>query len=188
MAVMAVKGFDGASVVDIARSADLTPGLVHYHFRNKLEILTALVDQLAARHADRLHRALASAGEDPRNRMAAFIDAHLSLESARPEARAVWTALCGEALRSPTVRLAFRRGVETARAPLLAIIEDGVATGHFSCPDAGAIAGALLAMINGYLVLAATTEDVVPRGSAARACRRAAAGMLGIEISEMEAE
>lgn len=177
---MARQGFDGATIADIARAAGLTPGLVHYHFQNKLEILTALVDQLASRHAERLRCALAAAGDDPTRRLAAFIDLHLDIESAQPEAVAVWTALAGEALRAPAVRLAFRRGLESARAPLVAIIEAGVADARFTTPDPSAAAAALLALTQGYLVLAATTDEIIPRGSAAGAARAAAAGLLGL--------
>ena len=46
--VMARKGYDGATVNDIAAEADLTPGLVHYHFRNKLEILLTEIVKIEA--------------------------------------------------------------------------------------------------------------------------------------------
>lgn len=183
---MAKKGFERATTADIAAVAGLTPGLIHYHFRNKLEILTALVDQMAARHADRLHRRLHEAGPDPRARLAAFIDVHLALDEAVPDAVAVWTALAGEAVRSSDVRAAFRRGLETARAPLLGILQQGIAQGHFSHPDPPAAAAALLALVQGYIMLASTTEDVIPPGSAAEAARRAAAGLVSISVSDLE--
>ena len=40
---MADRGYERASVTAIAKAAGLTPGLVHYHFHNKKEILLALV-------------------------------------------------------------------------------------------------------------------------------------------------
>ena len=199
LTVMAKKGFERASVAEIATSAGLSPGLVHYHFQNKLEILTALVDQLAARHADRLRQRLANAGPDPRRRLGAFIDVHLNLEAADAEALAVWTALAGEALRTDAVRRAFHRGLESARAPLVALIQNGIDCGHFSVPApdpasaaaataAEAAAAGLLAMVQGYFVLAATTDDLIPSGSAAHMCRRAAAGLLSVPLSDLEIE
>jgi len=50
--VMAKRGYDGASVADIARAARLTPGLVHYHFKNKQEILLAALRDLVARRGE----------------------------------------------------------------------------------------------------------------------------------------
>lgn len=43
--VMAEKGYEKASIKDIAREADITPGLVHYYFQNKEEILSDLLLQ-----------------------------------------------------------------------------------------------------------------------------------------------
>jgi len=45
-AVMAKKGYDRASISEIAAAAGLAAGLVHYHFDSKLEILLAVLDRL----------------------------------------------------------------------------------------------------------------------------------------------
>src|SRR5688572_24235760 len=91
--VMARQGYERASVADIAAAARLAPGLVHYHFESKLDILLALLDELAAEHHERLGAALDAAGASPRARLAAFIDFHLSTRSADPEALACWITL-----------------------------------------------------------------------------------------------
>lgn len=41
--VMSEKGYENASIKDIANAAGITPGLVHYYFRNKEEILMELL-------------------------------------------------------------------------------------------------------------------------------------------------
>ncbi len=40
---MSEKGYEKASIKDIANEAGITPGLIHYYFRNKEEILTELL-------------------------------------------------------------------------------------------------------------------------------------------------
>src|SRR5262245_52255763 len=105
--VMAKHGYGGASIAGIAKAARLTPGLVHYHFENKQEILLAALRDLVARHNDTLESRLAAAG-DPVAEVAAFIDLHLGLGAdADPEALACWILLSGEALREPRVRIEF---------------------------------------------------------------------------------
>lgn len=37
--VFANKGYNNASIKDIAKEADVTPGLIHYYFKNKEELL-----------------------------------------------------------------------------------------------------------------------------------------------------
>src|SRR6187549_2862602 len=75
--VMAKRGYDGASVADIARAARLTPGLVHYHFKSKQEILLAALDDLVARHREGLEQRIAEAQGDAERELDAFIDFHL---------------------------------------------------------------------------------------------------------------
>ena len=186
LSVMAKKGFDGATVADIANFAGLTPGLVHYHFANKLEILTALIDQLATRHHQRLTDALASAGPDPRRQLGTFVDTHLSLDAAEPDAVAVWTALTAEALRSHEVRHSFQTALSVARAPLTTIIQRGADEGYFTPNDVAAATACVLAIIQGYLALASTTEGLIPTGSAATEARRAAAGLMNVSIEVLE--
>ncbi|HZH62468.1 MAG TPA: TetR/AcrR family transcriptional regulator [Metabacillus sp.] len=40
--VFAKKGYTNASIKDIAREADVTPGLVHYYFESKLDLLLSV--------------------------------------------------------------------------------------------------------------------------------------------------
>lgn len=178
--VMASRGYDGASIADVARSAQLTPGLIHYHFKDKREILLVALSDLAARHEERLAEALARAGDDPGGQVAAFIDLHLGLGAqADPEALACWIVLSGEALKEPRVQAAFEQTIAATTARFTTVIERGLAAGTFRCDDPQAAAAALVATIHGYFVLAATARAVIPKGSAASSARAMAAGLLG---------
>src|SRR3954469_22131911 len=89
--VMARRGYDGASIGDIAKAARLTPGLVHYHFKSKQEILLEALGGLGTRHLARLDDRLVAVGGDPAAEVEAFIDLHLGLGAdADPEALACW--------------------------------------------------------------------------------------------------
>ena len=138
-----------------AREAGLAPGLVHYHFTNKLEILLAALGEIVARNERALDTRLAAAADDPRAEVAAFIDVHLGLGGhADPEALACWILLGGEALRQPEVRVAYAAALEGAVARLDGILSRGVARGVFTGASTEAPAAAILATIQGYFVLA----------------------------------
>src|SRR5262249_30829735 len=77
--VMARRGYDGASIGDIAKAARLTPGLVHYHFKSKQEILLEALHLLVVRHEAKLDERLAAVAGDPGAEVAAFIDVHLGV-------------------------------------------------------------------------------------------------------------
>jgi TetR/AcrR family transcriptional repressor of bet genes len=177
--VMARRGYDGASIADIAKAAGLTPGLVHYHFKNKQEILLAALNELSARHTADLTNRLAGFGSDPIAELEAFVDFHLGLGSdADPEALAMWILLSGEALRDARVRVEFTRAVERTRAILESILQRGVSEKAFTCHSVEAAASALVALIQGYFVLAATARSLIPKGSAALTAKRMAEGLL----------
>jgi TetR/AcrR family transcriptional repressor of bet genes len=178
--VMARKGYEGASVADVAAQARLAPGLVHYHFKNKLEVLLALLDRLAAHHREALDRALAAAGPSPAARLAAFIDFHLGTRHADPETLACWVTLSGEALRDARVRRRYREAVAAWTERLATVIEEGRKARDFATRDPAAAACALVSAIQGYFVLAAVDRTLVPRGSAALSVRRMAAGLLDL--------
>jgi TetR/AcrR family transcriptional regulator, transcriptional repressor of bet genes len=177
--IMARRGYHGASVADIARAAGLTPGLVHYHFKSKQEILLAALRDLVAQHDASLEARLARAGSDPVEGVAAFIDFHLGLGAdADPDALACWILLSGEALQEPKVRVQFEEALESTIERLAALLRAGVERQLFSCGSVEAAASALVAAIQGYFVLAATARAVIPKGSAAASTKRMAEGLL----------
>ena len=179
--VMARSGYDGASIGEIARAAGVPSGIVHYHFVDKREILFALLAQLVEEHETALDAALAKANGDPRRELENFLDAHLSTgRSADPEALACWVALCAEALRETTVRAAYERAVAGTHRRLASILRHGVSRRVFRCRHPEAAAAAINATVQGYLVLAATARELIPRGTAAASAKAMAAGLVGL--------
>ncbi len=178
--VMAKHGYDGASIADVAKRAGLAPGLVHYHFKNKLEILIEAVRALAATHATVLDAALAAqAPDDAPAQLVAFVEIHLGLGAhADPDALACWVLMMAEALREARVRREVDRVLAELANRVAAIIRHGHASGQFSCPDADAAAAALVATIQGYFAVAATARELIPSGSAARCTLRMAEGLV----------
>jgi len=178
LAVMAKQGYEGASIVAVARHAGLAAGLVHYHFDSKLAILLEAVRLLAERHLAALDAALEVA-PDPRAGVAAFIDVHLGLGAhADPGGLACWVLIGAEAIRDRRVQVEHERALAAIAARLAAIIERGVAARCFAGVEPAAAAAALVAVVEGYFVVAATARAVVPRGSAAACALRMADGLL----------
>ncbi len=175
--VMAKKGYEGSSVQEIAAAAGLAPGLVHYHYKTKQEILLALLDHLVELQSNRLDQALE--GLHGLEALDRFIDAHLALgRSADPEALACWIALNGEAIRQPEVGEAFGRALATFRAQLLTLLKEGAGSGSFLCTVPEEAASAIFAAIQGYFALAATARNLIPKGSAAPAVRSMARALV----------
>lgn len=184
---MARHGYAKATISRIAEEADLTPGLVHYHFASKQEILLELIDGLVRREQAGIAETLQTAAKPP-EKLRRLIDAILATgESARPDAVAAWVAVAAEALRQPEVREAFAGALAALSNAFQTVIEDGVDAGVFQPIDeldVEAGAAALTATVHGYFTLAATAPDVIPSGTAAEATWQMARGLLGLRESE----
>lgn len=192
IAVMATRGYDGASVADIAREAGLAPGLVHYHFASKLEILVEAIRIIGARHEHVLEVAAARIGgrapRSPRRELVAFIDVHLGLGAhADPALLACWVLVMGEALREPRVKAEVEAILARLVARATDILERGTANGELACADVPAAAAALIAVIQGYFAVAATARDLIPSGSAARTTLRMMEALVGAELGRRRA-
>ncbi|BDG01945.1 TetR/AcrR family transcriptional regulator [Anaeromyxobacter oryzae] len=173
--VMARRGYEGASVAEIARAAGLAPGLVHYHFHDKREILLALLEQLVREAGERAQRALARGGKEPLERLEVYLDAFLSREAdPDPEAVACWVAIGAEAIRDAKVKKAYGVALRTSAAAVEALVMEALAASGGKPAEAKVIAAALHAAIQGYLLVSVTAPELVPRGSAAGATRRLA--------------
>jgi TetR/AcrR family transcriptional regulator, transcriptional repressor of bet genes len=179
VAVMAEHGYERASIALVAKTAGLAPGLVHYHFKDKQEILLGLVEHLAGRLQGRLETRLERAGDEPRAQLEAFVDAYLALgDDSDPKAVASWVGLSAEAIRQPEVKRAYGAVVEKALAQLEKLVRAVLTKSRRSSSGARSVAAALFAAIQGYYVLSAAAPDATPPGSAAAAVKRMAEGLL----------
>ncbi|MEM9190293.1 MAG: TetR family transcriptional regulator [Myxococcota bacterium] len=192
-AVMAEVGFESASVTRIAQAAGLTPGLVHYHFKTKEEILLTLVSETTSGGQARIARCLESAST-ARDRVYAYLQGVLALgegpggfsrdESSRvPADHALvrsWTLIGAQAVRNPAVRALYQPFVEHVHHELAANLVDARRQAGQRVDDEGAaaMAAALVATCEGYLHLSAAAPGLIPRGTAFSMARRMADGLI----------
>jgi TetR/AcrR family transcriptional repressor of bet genes len=179
LGVMAKHGYDGASIGDIAKRARVAPGIVHYHFANKLEILVEAVRALAAEHEREITSALAEIS-GASAQLTAMIELHLDLKHADPARLSCWIQIAGEALRHAPIRAELEQSLAALAGSFRSIIERGVAARELVCADPRAAAAALTATIQGYFVVAATTTSVIPRGTAAACTLKMAEALVQV--------
>ncbi|MBI1889853.1 MAG: TetR/AcrR family transcriptional regulator [Burkholderiales bacterium] len=168
LAVMADQGYEKATIQSIAKQAGLTPGLIHYHFQSKGEILIALVHSLAQFSRAR-YAYFASEATTPRERLNACIDARLAKgEGANPDAVSAWVVIGAEAVRQPEVRQAYQEAISSELAVLEEVITECLTEDGKRTDNASPLAAALLAFMEGAFQLASAARDIMPQGYAAR--------------------
>ena len=184
--VMAARGYGGATIAEIAREAGLPPGIVHYHFESKKEILVAVLERLSAVLGERYRRRAARAARsETRGRVFAWVDAHVALGAdADPRAMACWVAIGAEALRDPAVRAEFEKVLAEDRRTLEGLLRDALNAERRSPRGARAIATTLVAAVQGAFQLGCAAPDAIAPGSMAPLLRRAAAALLDLEARE----
>jgi TetR/AcrR family transcriptional repressor of bet genes len=182
LTVMAEHGYAAASVAAVAEAAGLAPGLVHYHFDTKQEILLALVDTLDARARAR-RTAFTVKARTPRARLFASIDALLAPgDGADARAVACWVAIGAEAVHQPEVRRQYERLVREAVGELDVLLRDVLKSEGRSTAKAGIAAAGLMAAVEGCFRLAAAAPDVIVAGSAAGLVRAMAIGLVEAQV------
>ena len=170
METMANNGYDKASIQAIAKAAGLTPGLIHYHFKTKQEILVELINNLNGKAQARFQARLETANT-PTDRLNAYIDAALALGNGADEtAVSAWVTISAEAIRQAEVRGVYQGIVTANLAQLNTLLTDCAkeTRGKLDKPAINALASMMLATIEGCYQLATTAEELMPRDFAAK--------------------
>ena len=169
LAVIARHGYEKATIQAIAAQAGLAPGLIHYHFKNKQEILVSLIGAMAAAASAR-YAAVLGDQVAPAARLRAYLHARLGLgEGAAPEIVAAWVMIGAEAVRQPEVRAVYQPMIAEELALLTTLLTDALRAAGRDTASAPALAAGLAALIAGAFQLSSATTDVMPRGYAAKA-------------------
>lgn len=179
MQAMAEKGYEKASIQSIAKAAGLSPGLIHYHFKTKQEILIALIHQISEQAAQRF-TLLADAAGNAQQQLDAYIDAALALgDGSNPEAVTAWVIIGAEAVRIEEVRALYQQIIRQHSQQLSELLQQVAAeNGMTLSPSQTAdISAFVIASIEGSYQLATTAPAANP-GYAARLLKQALAGML----------
>jgi len=174
------RGFAATRVSDVANRLGVSTGLIHYHFESKELLLAEALRHAAhediARLEVRLHRAPTSLAK---------LDTMFTFDV--PEAGEpswmLWIDGWGEALRNPKMRRISQDLDLAWKERLVRIIDAGVASGEFTCPDPQGSAWRLSGLLDGLGVQFTVHEGVLSRRQLLAYVRQAAALELGIPVT-----
>lgn len=169
--VMAERGYDGASITAIAEAAELAPGLIHYHFKSKQEILLEAIQQLVALIRTRFED-FASDARTPEARLRAYIDARLAkAKEDESSAVAAWVIIGAEAVRQAEVKAAYQEAMAAQQSLLEGLLRDYA--GESLVPDElRHLTAVLLATMEGVFQLSVSAAGVMPQDYAAKTVMR----------------
>ncbi|MDF3308977.1 TetR/AcrR family transcriptional regulator [Rhodococcus sp. T2V] len=132
LAAFVEKGYDGASIREIASRAGLSvPGLYH-HYPSKQALLVGLTNVVMRDLLDRSRAAVSEAGPTPGERFDAVIESLLRFHMFRREQ--AFVASRETRSMEPESRRAYIALRDEQQEMLDDIVRDGVAAGHFRTP------------------------------------------------------
>ncbi|MXN17836.1 transcriptional regulator BetI [Pseudooceanicola sp. GBMRC 2024] len=168
---IARRGLTGITINDIAEEAQVSYGVIAFHFQNKERMLLAVLDHLVSQYEAVCAEAMAGAGEDPAERLRTLIAVDFDARVAKTRYLAVWMAFWAEAGRVPAYRRRCTELKDGAREMMRALVAE-LAARHDRSAEAAQIADELYAITDGIWLSNHVTGRNGPaaRRAGAQAC------------------
>lgn len=162
LVVFSQLGFERARMEDIAAQADLSSATLYLYFKNKQAIVTAINQSLFTAELDGLQQVLTVPGT-ARERILGMVDAIAAEMEQQSATMSIVYEFFAMGLRpwpdrhgrggQPALRQALQAFLRQMQAVLEALVQEGVAQGEFRPADTTQIVAAIIAMIEGTLLL-----------------------------------
>ncbi len=146
---LAELGYAGTTLLQIARRAGVTPGLVSHYFADKDGVLAAAFRTLVRRVGEQVRVRLETTAT-PRARIQAVIDANLAPELCNPRSGRAWLACWGQVLQVES----FRRIQAAYQRRMLSNLQSALRQ-LMPMQEAHSLAAMIAAMIDGVWLRAA---------------------------------
>jgi AcrR family transcriptional regulator len=130
--VFAERGYEAASMEEIARAAGITPAVIYDHFPSKAQLHVQLLEGQAAALIDSVAAALVAAPDEPGERLRIGIDAYFGFVERH---RFAWRMLIREPPSDATIAAAYLQLEHEATAAIAAFIEAGAPGALDGFPD-----------------------------------------------------
>ncbi len=150
-AAFAEKGFDGATMEDIADRAGINKATIYLYFDSKDALIYAIAEELFAQELNDLQAARDTPGSAT-ERLAAYYEALIAEEADVLPVMPIFYEFCALSLRRDDVRAVLAAFLDQSAALLEAIIQEGVEQGEFAPTDARQAARTLDALLSGTLL------------------------------------
>ncbi|WP_433609403.1 TetR/AcrR family transcriptional regulator [Prescottella agglutinans] len=154
------RGYAATSIRDIAEAVDISSSTMYHHFKNKQEVLHAIVTQFMTDFVEATDEILRDKTLAPTERIRQTVRKHIEFsDDRRPE------LLVGNPIRNALDADQQREAISLQSAYHDAVrdtIKEGVGSGEFDVPDVAVATMAVLDMLNGV------REWFTPRGTLTR--------------------
>lgn len=141
-------GYHNFSMQDVARTAGVSKGIIHYYFLNKDDLMMSVLDKVAGD----IERVLAEDMEsltDPTKKLEVFVTVCLNIVRSTKEYYQVNMDFWTQINQKKEVRQVISRHYAKFRETCAAVIIEGVASGAFRKVDPSVYASYVISVIDG---------------------------------------
>jgi AcrR family transcriptional regulator len=149
--VFAEKGFEGATMEDIADAVGINKATIYLYFDSKDALIRDIAEAIFARELADLQDAYDLPGAAT-ERLTAYYEAMIADETEVLPMMPILYEFYALGLRREDVRVVISEFISQSAGLLEAIIEDGIAAGEFAPTDARRAARALDALLSGTIL------------------------------------
>lgn len=178
-AVIAQRGVVGLRVADVARGAGVSPGIVHYYFDTKLDLVRAAFEDNFVRSLERRAGVLDADGAAV-PALHAMIESYLPVGEETVKAWHVWVELWAAALQDEALHEIHDRTYGQWRSLVADLVRRGQERGELVTGDPAAYANMLVSMLDGLAVQVLLGSSEVGVDTMRDVCRRFVDGTLAV--------
>jgi AcrR family transcriptional regulator len=148
---IALKGYSKITMQDIADSAGVSKGVIHYYFRNKEELFLSVFEKLIGDLDTHIARKIEQA-KTPPEQLRAIITAAFEKIRGNKKFQIVMLDFWAHSTKNSTLKTANANQYARYRHITKKIIADGIKQGYFKKCDPGQVASALIGLIEGLMI------------------------------------
>lgn len=183
-AVVIERGFAATRIADVAKRLGVSTSLIHYHYDSKEQLLAEAFSYYARKDLAELDAEIETAPN-------ALAQLDRAIQNYVPEGSGdvewmLWIDAWGEALRNPLMKTISQELDEQSVRLLERVLQAGVASGEFRCPDPAASSVRLTGLIDGLAVQFAAHNNLLTRDAFIDHVRWLAAAEVGVDIEAFD--
>ncbi len=142
------RGYHNFSMQDIARTAGVSKGIIHYYFLNKDDLMMSVLDRVAGDIEKVLEKEMGSIKE-PVEKLKVFTEVCFDIVKSTKEYYQVSMDFWTQINQKKEVRAVISRHYSKFRENCAKVIEEGIASGDFRPVDSMQHASFIIAVVDG---------------------------------------
>ena len=141
-------GYHNFSMQDVARTAGVSKGIIHYYFLNKDELMMSVLDKVAG-DIERVLQTEMQSISDARRKLEVFVDVCFDIVRSTKEYYQVNMDFWTQINQKEEVRKVIARHYDKFRETAAIVIREGIASGVFRTVEPKEYASYVVAVIDG---------------------------------------